>query len=368
MMNRKEITPMKKRLLSILLVICFCVTMLSFTGCGKKSANNLAADGKYKGQELNVFLWPEYIPDSVISDFESKYGCKVNVSTYSSNEEMLSKFQNSAEGTYDIVDPSDYMVEHMIKKGMLAKLDRNVITNFSNLDEQYLGQFYDKNNEYSVPFAPGEIAIGYDKSAVKGEVTGFDTLFDPSYKSSIIVLDDPKIVIGMVNQSLGYSLNETDKKKLEKTNEKLQKFKSNVYSLKFEGTQEMLLSGECSLGYIFNGNIALAQMESDNIGVCFPKTGSYKWIDNLCIPANSKKQELANEFINYILDADVDCKIRTEIPSTSPNKAGWDKVDDKLRNTALSIPEESWKNSEYAANLDEATNKIYNNMYAEFTK
>ncbi len=359
---------MKKKILSVILAATLCISMLSFTGCGKKSSKGLAAGGKYKGQELNCFLWPEYIPDSVISDFEGKYGCKVNVSTYSSNEEMLSKFQNSAAGTYDIVNPSDYMVEYMIKQKLLAKLDKDKLTNYKNLDEQYLGQFYDKNNEYSVPFAPGEIAIGYVKDEVKEDVKGFDILFKPEYKSSIIVLDDPKIVIGMVNQSLGYSLNETDKKKLEKTNEKLQKFKENVYSLKFEGTQEMLLSGECKLGYIFNGNIALAQMEDDNIGVCFPETGSYKWIDNLCIPANSKKQELANEFINYILDADVDCKIRTEIPSTSPNKAGWEKVDESLRDTALSIPEESWNNSEYAANLDEAVNKIYNDMYAAFTK
>ncbi|MGN0484309.1 MAG: spermidine/putrescine ABC transporter substrate-binding protein [Lachnospiraceae bacterium] len=357
---------MKKKLISVLL----CITMLvSFAGCGGKSEEKTEkVTDKYDGQELNAFLWPEYIPDSVIQDFEDAYGVKVNVSTFSSNEEMLSKLQNSAAGTYDIVNPSDYMVEYMIENKLLAKLDKTALTNYKNLDEQYLGQDYDPQNEYSVPFAPGEIILAYDKTAVSDKITGLNDIFDKKYKSSIVVLDDPKIVIGLVNKSLGFGLNEEDEGKLVKTKERMMQFKDNVYSLKFEGTQDMLLNGECSLGYIFNGNVALAQMESDDIVPVFPEEGSYIWIDNLCIPEDSKKQELANIFINYILDAKVDEKIRTEIPSTDPNKAGWELVGDDLKDTALTIPKDSWEKGEYAANLDEKTNTTYTNMYAEFTK
>ena len=172
----------------------------------------------------------------------------------------------------------------------------------------------------------------------------------------------------IININLGYSLNETNKKNLENTKEKLMQLKKNIYSLKFEGTQEMLLSGECSVGYIFNGNTAMAQMENEDIKAVFPEEGSYKWIDNLAIPKNSKKQELANTFINYILDAKVDQRIRKEIPSTDPNKAGWELASEDLKKTALDIPKSAWKKSEYAKNLDEDTNKIYNNMYAQFTK
>ncbi len=364
---------MKKRWLSfIMAMVMIC---LSFAGCGgKKSSKKKEVTSttkiskKFKGQKLNVFLWPEYIPDSVIKEFEEAYGVTVNVSTYSSNEEMLSKFQNSAAGTYDIVDPSDYMIQYMSKKGMLAKLNKKILTNYKNLNDQYLGQFYDKNNDYSVPFAPGIITIAYDSKVVDKKITKLSELFDSKYKSSLVVLDDPKIVVGMVNKSLGYSLNETNKKNLEKTKEKLMQLKKNIYSLKFEGTQEMLLSGECSVGYIFNGNTAMAQMENEDIKAVFPEEGSYKWIDNLAIPKNSKKQELANTFINYILDAKVDQRIREEIPSTDPNKAGWELVSEDLKKTALDIPKSAWTKSEYAKNLDEDTNKIYNNMYAQFTK
>lgn len=360
---------MKKRAFCVSMAAVMAVSMFSLTGCGESSTDSaeLAADGKYEGEELNCFLWPEYIPDSVISEFEDQYGCKVNVSTFSSNEEMLSKFQNSADGTYDILMPSDYMVEYMIEQGMLAELDKDILTNFDNISEQYLGQFFDEDNTYSVPFAPGEIIIAYLKDEVD-EITSFDDLFDSKFASSIVVLDDAKIVIGMVNQSLGFSLNESDPDKLAQTNERLQAFKDNVYALKFEASQEMLLSGECTVGYIFNGSAALAQMEDDNIAVCFPETGSYKWIDNMCIPANSEKQELANEFINFILNAEVDAEIRAEIPSSDPNGAGWELVDDSIKDTALTIPAESWNNSEYAANLDDETSQTYTDMYAEFTK
>ena len=359
---------MKKKWMAVTL----CVSLIvSLTGCGgkKKSKDELAAGGAYAGQELNVFLWPEYIPDDVISDFEEEYGVTVNVSTFSSNEEMLSKFQNSSDGTYDILNPSDYMVDYMIDEGLLAKLDKDKLTNYDNLDEQYLGQFFDESNDYSVPFAPGEFIVGYDSSVYPDGISSLADLLDSKYANSIVVPDDTKILIGLINKSLGFSLNETDTENLKKTKDALMNFKDNVYTLKFEGTQEVLVSGEAPLVYTFNGSVAGACMETDdNVKAFFPPEGSYKWIDNLCIPANSKKQDLAGEFINYILDADVDLKIRTEIPSTTPNKAGWELWDDTMKNSALTIETGSWEKSEYAMNLPEDINSLYNDMYAEFTK
>lgn len=360
---------MKKRMMAMGL----CMTMaVSMAGCGGSSSSATAevADGPYAGQELNVFLWPEYIPDSVIGDFEDAFGVKVNVSTYSSNEEMLSKLENSADGTYDIINPSDYMVEYMAGESLLAELDMDILTNYSNLDPAYLGQFYDPDDKYAVPFAPGEIIVAYNKDLVPDGIDSLSDLFADEFASSLVVLDDPKIVIGMVNKSLGYSLNETDESNLAETKDAMMALKDNIYSLKFEGTQDMLVTGECAAGYIFNGSVAYAQMDSDSIGYLYPEEGSYIWIDTLCIPANSAKQDLANEFINYILDAEVDAKIREEIPSSDPNAAGWALVSDEVKDvaTALIIPEESWANSEYAMNLPDDINTLYTNMYAEFTQ
>jgi spermidine/putrescine-binding protein len=118
---------------------------------------------------------------------------------------MLSKFQNSADGTYDILNPSDYMVEYMKDEGLLAELDKDILTNYDNLDEQYMGQFYDEDNTYSVPFAPGIVNIAYDSSVIKDDITKLST-----YLTIVQIischLDDPKIIVGMVNKCLGYSL------------------------------------------------------------------------------------------------------------------------------------------------------------------
>ena len=142
-----------KRVMSVMLSLALLGTSVSLTGCGSSSK-------KAENGELNMFIWTEYVPDSVISDFEKEYGIKVNVSTFSSNEDMLAKVKSEDEGTYDIVQPSDYMVESMIKQEMLEKLDQKALTNLSNIGDQYLDPSYDPGNVYSVPYQGGVAAIG----------------------------------------------------------------------------------------------------------------------------------------------------------------------------------------------------------------
>ena len=134
-----------KRVMSVMLSLALLGTSVSLTGCGSSSK-------KAENGELNLFIWTEYVPDSVISDFEKEYGIKVNVSTFSSNEDMLAKVKSEDEGTYDIVQPSDYMVESMIKQEMLEKLDQKALTNLSNIGDQYLDPSYDPGNVYSIPY------------------------------------------------------------------------------------------------------------------------------------------------------------------------------------------------------------------------
>lgn len=336
---------------------------------GSASSGEAQADSSFKGQTLNIYAWPEYLPDDVISDFEKEYGVTVNLTTYDSNEEMLAKVQSSKDGTYDIVMPSDYEVKEMAADGLLAKLDYDTLTNFSNLDEEYLDQEFDPDNVYSVPYAPGEIIPCYDTAVLgDGAITSLADLFESKYENGIVVLDGMKEVIGMANLSVGNDLNESGDAALDKTAEALEKLKPNIYAMAFESAQQYLLDGEVAVGYMFNGNVAMAQMENDNIKPVWPTEGGYIWIDNFCVLSSSKKQDLANTFINYILEPEVDAKCREEIPSTDPNKAGWALVDDSLKDTALVIPEDAWEKGEYAALLDDETSQRYSEMWTEFTK
>ena len=179
-----------KRVMSVMLSLALLGTSVSLTGCGSSSK-------KAENGELNLFIWTEYVPDSVISDFEKEYGIKVNVSTFSSNEDMLAKVKSEDEGTYDIVQPSDYMVESMIKQEMLEKLDQKALTNLSNIGDQYLDPSYDPGNVYSIPYQGGVAAIGVNTDKVKTDIKGYKDLFDSSLKGQIVALDDYRAVIGM---------------------------------------------------------------------------------------------------------------------------------------------------------------------------
>ncbi|MPM95944.1 Spermidine-binding periplasmic protein SpuE [bioreactor metagenome] len=145
--------------------------------------------------------------------------------------------------------------------------------------------------------------------------------------------------------------------------------KDNIYSMSIAGPEGPLVSGDVPAAYIYNGSIALAMMDNEDIVPVWPEEGSYIWIDNMCITADSTKKDLANAFINYILDAEVDAKMRNEMPCTDPNKAGWELVDESIRDIeALNIPDEQIKKGQYPITLDTDTLNIYSQMWTEFTK
>ena len=230
-----------KRVMSVMLSLALLGTSVSLTGCGSSSK-------KAENGELNLFIWTEYVPDSVISDFEKEYGIKVNVSTFSSNEDMLAKVKSEDEGTYDIVQPSDYMVESMIKQEMLEKLDQKALTNLSNIGDQYLDPSYDPGNVYSIPYQGGVAAIGVNADKVKTDIKGYKNLFDSSLKGQIVALDDYRAVIGMTERSMGLSMNETDTSKLSKVADKLQTIKDNIAVYDSDSPKSSLISGDLLLG------------------------------------------------------------------------------------------------------------------------
>ena len=168
--------------MKILLVLFLCIIS---TGCFNKD----------KESELNILNWSSYIPDSVITDFEKETGIKVNYGTYSSNEECLAKISSAKKGTYDLIFPSDYMVELMINRDLIQKIDINVLENYKNINKNYLGMDYDIYNEYSVPFLAASTIIAINTSNVKDNITSYNDLLDSKYKNDIVLLDDQRIVI-----------------------------------------------------------------------------------------------------------------------------------------------------------------------------
>ena len=348
---------MKKKMLSFIVITAMLVTMLA--GCGSKSSAG-------KNGELNIFIWTEYVPDSVIEKFEEETGIKVNVSTYSSNEDMLAKVKSESEGTYDIVQPSDYMVEQMASQGMLEELKTDELKNLSNIGESYLNPSYDPGNKYSVPYQGGVAGIAVNTSKVKKNITSYDDLFDSSLKNSIVALDDYRAVIGMTARSMCYSMNETDPAVLSKIQDKLLTLKNNVKLYDSDSPKSALISGDCTVGYVWSAEIALAMEENPDIKVVYPTEGAYLFMDNWAIPKGAKNYDNAVKFIDFMLDAENAQMVLEEFPYLSPNTKAVEAMgEDYSKNEAKNPPAEVIKKGEYVKNLDADTLKIYDEMWTK---
>ena len=292
---------MKKVLLIFILIF--------LTGCG---VNN------YSGT-VNVLNWSSYIPDSVIHDFEDEYNIKVNYGTYSSNEELLAKVTSSKEGTYDVIFPSDYMVELMKERGLIDRLDKNRLSNFKNINRVFLNQSYDLNNEYSVPFLSTVVVIAVNRDNVKDDIRGYKDLLNSKFKNNIVMIDDQRIVIGMSLLALGYDMNDASDLALNKSLDFLLKLKDNIKAYDSDSPKTFFMTEEADIGIMWNAEAELAKEKKQNTEIIYPSEGHAISTDNYCILKGSKNKDNAYLFINYLLRNEISDKITKEYPYISPN-------------------------------------------------
>jgi spermidine/putrescine-binding protein len=335
------------------------VTVLSFTACS-------TADKK---GELNLFIWTEYIPDSVIKAFEKETGIKVNIATYSSNEDMLAKVKASKTGVYDIVVPSDYMVKMMAGEGLLEEIDKSAIPNLKNIDPSYLNRDFDPGNKFSVPYMAGVAALIINKTKVSEDIASFAQIFNIKYENSIVILDDFRAIIGAVSKSLGYSFNTTNPAQLEKVEPAMLLLKPNIKLRDSDSPKTAMLNEETIIGYMWNAEIAIAMQEKpDTFEIVFPKEGSYLFIDNLAILKNAKNLENAKKFIDFILRAEISKMISEEYPYTNPNKEAVALLPDSYKkNSASNVPAEVFVKGEFIKDIGSTVEK-YDEIWTKFTK
>jgi spermidine/putrescine transport system permease protein len=308
------------------------------------------------------------MPQTVFDEFEKETGIHVNVSTYSTNEDMLAKVKGSNQGIYDIVVPSDYMVKMMIDQNLLQKLEKSKITNSANIDGAYLDQYFDRGNQYSMPYLGGVAALCVNRSKVKENITSYQQIMEPQYKNSIVALNDFRAVIGMTAKSLGYSLNTTKASELANVKTQLAKLKPNIKNLDSDSPKTSMLSGETNIGFMWSAEIALCMKENSNFSVVFPKEGCYEFLDNMCILKGAKDYDNANAFINFVLKGETGKLILDEFPYLSPNKAAVALMPDSYKNNkASNVPADVIKNGEYVKDIGSDVSK-YDSMWTEFTK
>ena len=279
--------------------VCAAVAVLVFV---KVNGGNSALP--YEGQTLHVYNWGEYTGENLLNDFEAKTGAKVVMENFDSNEQMYIKVANGE--TYDVLVPSDYMIQRLIGEDYLQKLDKTKLDCMDKLCEDVIGLPYDPNNDYSIPYFWGTAGIVYDKNQVDIEDLereGFEIFRDPKYRGNIYLYDSERDSFMMALKALGYSMNTSSEKELQEAYEWLV---SCVQTMKPEIVTDEIIDnmaqGRKALGLIYSGDAAYVMAENEDMGYYLPESGTNLWSDAMVIPANAKNPELAHEFINFVSD------------------------------------------------------------------
>jgi spermidine/putrescine transport system permease protein len=355
-----------KKLLSF--VFSALILGSTITGCNILPFNSInqtdsSASGNSK-DVLNVFNWSEYLPESVIKDFENKYNIKVNYMTYSSNEEMLARIM-AGDDIFDISVASDYMVDVMRKQKLMEEIDTNNVPNLKNIGDQFKNLAFDPGNKYSVPYMWGTAVIAVNTKKVSGNITSYSDLWDSKFKGSLVVLDDQRALIGIALKKLGYSLNESDPAKLDQAKTELLKLKANIKTFNSDSPKTELINGTAAAGYLWGAEAALAAKENKDIKTFFPKEGMYLWQDNFVIPKGALHKKNAETFINFILDPNVSANISKEFPYANPNTTAHQFIDKStLSNITIYPTDNELKIAERIKDLGDTT-KLYDKIWAE---
>ncbi|MBQ4559892.1 MAG: extracellular solute-binding protein [Tyzzerella sp.] len=315
-----------------------------------------------------VYNWGEYIDPEVLDIFEEETGITVVYEEFETNEGMFPKVQAGAV-SYDVVCPSDYMIQRMIENNLLAEINFDNIPNIKNIGPQYLkqSQGFDPENKYSVPYCWGTVGILYNKTLVDDPVDSWSILWDKKYKDQILMQNSVRDAFGIALKYLGYSLNSTDLDELQAAKELLMKQKPLVQAYVVDQVRDKMISGEAALGVIYSGEAIYTQSENPNLEYVIPKEGSNVWIDSWVIPKNAQNKENAETFINFLCRPDIAKKNFDYITYSTPNIPARDLIeDDAIRNSTIAFPDASeLERCETYNYLGTKFDNIYNELWRE---
>ena len=295
---------------------------------------------------INVYNWGDYIDTDVIKEFEDEFGIKVNYSMYETNEDMYIKLKQGGS-SYDVVIPSDYMIEKMIREDMLLKLNIDNIPNIVKVNEDLLSPDYDPTNEYSVPYMWGTVGILYNTTMVETPLDSWDILWDEKYDDQIIMLNSQRDSLAVALKRLGYSMNTRDVGELEEARDELILQKPLVYAYLGDQVKDTMIAGEAALAVVYSGDAVYMIRENPDLAYAFPKEGTNLWFDSMVIPSSAKNKEGAEAFINFMTRPEIAARNADYIGYSSPIPEAIEMLPNDLKNSKVAYPD-----SEQIANME----------------
>ncbi len=363
----------------ISLILAACLGLGAISGCSNKlteptvNVSDKAYYEKFKedGLSINVYNWGEYIADgsedemmNVNAEFEALTGIEVNYTTYATNEELYAKMKGGG-ADYDIIIPSDYMISRMIKEDMLKTLDYSKIPNAQYIMDSFKNAAYDEGDKHSVPYTWGTVGIIYDKEVVDETEIDWDILWNEKYKGQILMFDNPRDAFAIAELVLGYSLNTENPEELKKAADKLTQQKPLVQAYVMDEIFDKMGAQEAALAPYYAGDGVTLMSDYEHLGFVVPKSGTNRFVDAICIPKTSQKEELAHMYINFLCEPEVALANAEYIGYSTPNSIAFENISDEVKNDGISYLDDEYLNNKTTVfrNLSDDANKLMQDLW-----
>ena len=318
---------------------------------------SVSADSK----ELVLYTWEGMFPQEILDGFEEETGIKIVYSNFDTDETMLEKLSMAKGGDYDVVIADDYIIQNAIEEGLVEKLDTSRLSGWDNINPLYQGQFFDPDNEYTVPYGAGIPLIVYDPDMVDIDIKGYSDLWNPSLEDSVALIGNYRVLNGITNLTLGQDFNDQDVDDIKKTGEKLLELAPNVRLIQDDNTQNALLNGEASVGFLYTSQVTAALQENPDLKVVYPEEGLGFGVIGMFIPSQAPDNDEAYQFVDYILQPENAAKCFDYIGYYCTNKA----ADSLLENQDLVVPDAVTEGFS-VENVSAEAEEQYNKNWTEF--
>jgi spermidine/putrescine-binding protein len=305
-------------------------------GCGSLLLTACASEPK---EQVVVYNWGDYIDEEVNKLFEEETGIQVVYSQYANNEEMFAKLK-AGGAKYDVIVPSDYMIERMINEDLLLPLDFSLLPNYQNIDDKYKNLPYDTDNRYSVPYMWGTMGIVYNKTMVSETVDSWDILWNPKYKGKIFMYDSERDALMVALKKLGYSMNTRDLDELEAAKNELIKQRHLVLAYVGDEGKGQMENNEAALMLAWAGDAQVMTELNEDLAYVLPKEGTNFFVDALAIPKDAKNVSNAHKYIDFLCRPDIAAKNAEYIGYSSPSSAARALLPKELRESDIIYPED----------------------------
>lgn len=335
----------------------------SNSGDGDTQAPDTADSTSELSGELNLYTWDGMFPQEILTGFEEETGVRVRYSNFDYDEDMLAKLEETGGGDYDLVIADDYIIELVIAEGLAQKLDTSKIESYGNLNPVFMSQFYDPNDEYTIPYGAGIPMLVYDPTLTNLEITGYEDLWNPELKSNIALTANYRVINGIALKVLGESYNTEDLDVIQAAGDKMLELAPNIRVINDNNTQDFIISGEAAVGFLYTSQVYMALSARPDLKTVLPKEGLGFGIMAGFIPSQAPNAAAAYAFLDYINRPENAAACFEFLGYYCTNKAAEDLITGEMRDL-LVLPEGS--SGEIIQNISQEAEDLHAEIWNQF--